>query len=346
MTVTKPPSLPLDASGVLALLRRLTTEATRQSAIPSRYSRLLEQACMLVGARRGALMVGNTLDQCAILGAEAPLDLPRDLLAEAMLERQLASHPLEGGGWGIALPLHIGADPVAQLYLEALEAPSEWGLELLQTYAPYVAQLIYEANTRKVLKKTREAFEEKLDMALGLYDLYHAAIGEAMTDRLTGVGSRAYFDQRLSEQFDHARRYRHPLTLVMMDVDHFKALNDTYGHPAGDQVLAGIGALLRGSVRLSDVAARYGGEEFGLILPFTDAEGAWILADRLRQSVQEWSLILSEGIVSVTASFGLAELQGGMTVASLVEAADRALYRAKHEGRNQVRVADSERKGS
>ncbi len=287
----------------------------------------------------GTLMLGNTLDQAALLGTESPLDLPRDLLAEAMLERGLASRPVEGGAWGVALPLHVGTDVIAQLYLQAEEAPSGLGLELLETYAPYMAQLLYEANARRVLKKTHEAFEEKLDMALGLYDLYHAAIGEAMTDRLTGVGSRTYFDQRLSEQLDHARRYRHPLTLVMVDVDHFKSINDTYGHPAGDQVLAGIGMLLRGSVRLSDVAARYGGEEFALILPFTDAEGAWILADRLRQAIQEWTVILSEGNVHVTASLGIAELSEGMDVKGLVAAADRALYQAKHGGRNQVRMA-------
>lgn len=288
----------------------------------------------------GTLMLGNTLDQGALVGTDSPLDLPRDLLAEAMLERGLASRRLEGGSWGVAIPLLVGPDAVAQLYLQAEEAPSELSLELLVTYAPFMAQLLYEANARKVLKKTHEAFEEKLDMALGLYDLYHAAIGEAMTDRLTGVGSRTYFDQRLSEQLDHARRYKHPLTLVLLDVDHFKSINDTYGHPAGDQVLAGIGMLLRGSVRLSDVAARYGGEEFALILPFTDAEGAWILADRLRQGIQEWTVILSEGNVQVTASFGMAELTEGMDVQGLVSAADRALYQAKHGGRNQVRMAE------
>ncbi|MNK54493.1 Phytochrome-like protein cph2 [compost metagenome] len=336
-----PPSPPVfEASAALALIRKLASEAGRTRDPQARTALLLEQACGLVGAPQGALMLGNTLDQTARFGSESPLDLPRDLLAEAMLERKLAARPLEGGRWGMVLPLVVGADPIAQLYLEAADAPAPFSLELLETYALSMAQLLYEANARKVLKKTRDAFEEKLDMALGLYDLYHAAVGEAMTDRLTGVGSRAYFDQRLSEQLDHARRYRHPLTLVLMDVDHFKAINDTYGHPAGDQVLAGVGTLLRGSVRLSDVAARYGGEEFALILPFTDAEGAWILADRLRQSLQEWTLILSEGLVQVTASFGLAELTEGMDAAALVLAADRALYQAKHGGRNQVRTAE------
>ncbi|GEM_PF-3589553 len=340
MTAISPPPLPHDASGVLALLRQFASEASRLSQAQPRYDRLLQQACMLVGASRGALMIGNTLAQAATLGSEGLLDLPRDLLAESMLERQLTSRLLGNGSWGTAVPLQIGPDPVAQLCLESAEAPSAMGLDMLRTYAPTMAQFIYETNARKVLKKTREAFEEKLDMALGLYDLYHAAVGEAMTDRLTGVGSRSYFDQRLSEQLDHARRYRHPLTLVMVDVDHFKSINDNYGHPAGDQVLAGIGALLRGSVRLSDVAARYGGEEFALILPFTESEGAWILADRLRQSLQEWTLIVSEGLVQVTASFGLAVLTDGMDARDLVKAADRALYVAKREGRNQVRVAD------
>jgi len=340
VTATPPTSPINETSAALALLRKLATDATRERQAQARGQRLLEQACQLVGASRGALMLGNTLDQHAFWGSESPLELSRDLLAEAMLERQLASRPLETGRWGMALPLHLGPDPIAQVYMEADKAPADPSVELLATYAPFMAQLLYEANVRKVLSKTRQAFEEKLDMALGLYDLYHAAVGEAMTDRLTGVGSRAYFDQRLCEQLDHARRYRHPLTLVMMDVDHFKTINDTYGHPAGDQVLAGVGALLRGSVRLSDVAARYGGEEFALILPFTEAEGAWILADRLRQSLQEWTLILSEGLVQVTASFGLAVLEDGMDAAALVKAADRALYRAKHGGRNQVCVAE------
>ena len=339
MTAIPHPVPPRDASSALARLRALTAEASREADPQARSSKLLLQAADLVRAARGTLMRGNTLDQTVIMGTQAPLELPHDLFVEAMLERRPASRPLEGGTWGIALPLYVGSDTIAQVYLEAATEPGDAEIELLETYAPFMAQLLYEANARKVLKKTKEAFEEKLEMALGLYDLYHAAVGEAMTDRLTGVGSRAYFDQRLSEQLDHARRYRHPLTLVLMDVDHFKAVNDTYGHPAGDQVLAGVGALLRGSVRLSDVAARYGGEEFAVILPFTVAEGAWILADRLRQGIQEWTVLLSEGVARVTASFGLAELEDGMTAEALVKAADQALYQAKRGGRNQVRVA-------
>lgn len=339
-----PPSLilPTDASGVLALLRRLGTEVARAREPQARYARILEQAAMLVAADRGSLMIGNTLVQSAILGSSEPLDVPHGLLAEAMLERRLACRPISDGAWGLVLPMAVGQDPIGQLYLEASDEPATFALELLDTYGPFLAQLIYESNARRVLKKTREAFEEKLDMALGLYDLYHAAIGEAMTDRLTGVGSRAYFDQRLSEQIDHARRYKLPLTLVMLDVDHFKAVNDTYGHQAGDQVLAGVGALLRGSVRLSDVAARYGGEEFALILPFTDVEGAWVLADRLRISIQEWSLIMSEGVVQVTASFGLAQLREGGSAKDLIAAADMALYQAKRNGRNQVQIEERE----
>lgn len=338
MTATPAPHSPISA--VLARLRALAAEASRESDPQLRASALLLQSTQLVNAARGALMRGNTLDQAVLVGTQAPLDLPRDLLAEAMLERRPASRRLESGVWGLALPLHVRTDPIAQMYLECDAEPEALDLEILETYAPFMAQLLYEANARRVLIRTKQAFEEKLEMALGLYDLYHAAIGEAMTDRLTGVGSRAYFDQRLSEQIDHARRYKHPITLVLMDVDHFKSINDTYGHPAGDQVLAGVGALLRGSVRLSDVAARYGGEEFALILPFTDTEGAWILADRLRQNVQELTVVLSEGMIHVTASFGLAELQDGMQVADLVKAADAALYRAKRNGRNQVQIAE------
>ena len=148
MTDSPQPAQIHDASGALALLRRLSTEAARARDPQSRTHRLLKQAAQLVGASMGTLMLGNTLDQGTLVGTDSPLDLPRDLLAEAMLERGLASRRLEGGAWGVAMPLLVGPDAVAQLYLQAEEAPSGLSLELLETYAPFMAQLLYEANAR------------------------------------------------------------------------------------------------------------------------------------------------------------------------------------------------------
>ena len=140
-----------------------------------------------------------------------------------------------------------------------------------------------------------------------------------------------------SREFARARRFRHPLSIVILDLDHFKRVNDRFGHPVGDQVLVGTARMLSTRVRESDFVARWGGEEFAVIASMTDAAGAARLAEKLR-ALMEVTHLGPAG--SMTASFGVAEMRPDDTVESLVQRADEALYAAKTGGRNQVRCAE------
>ncbi len=164
----------------------------------------------------------------------------------------------------------------------------------------------------------------------------------SVTDALTGLANRRRLMTRLEEEVQRARRFRTPLSVVMIDIDHFKQVNDTHGHAMGDEVLRNIGALLKAGVRATDLAARYGGEELTLILPHTDAPGAFQVAEALRQKFAELEHHLDGISLSKTASMGVATRDGQTEVPSaeeLLKHADEALYRAKQSGRNRVEVA-------
>lgn len=163
----------------------------------------------------------------------------------------------------------------------------------------------------------------------------------ATTDPLTGLAIRRLFDLRLAEATARARGGR-TASLVLVDVDHFKAVNDRFGHPAGDEVLRTLGRLLRESVRGRDLAARLGGEEFALLLHGTSPEGAVVAADRIRARLAALEIILPDGTpLGVTASFGVASIEAATSPSAVVAAADRALYEAKHGGRNRVVATSS-----
>ncbi len=155
----------------------------------------------------------------------------------------------------------------------------------------------------------------------------------ALTDGLTGIPNHRAFQEFLEQRFAEAQRYHQPLALILVDVDYFKQLNDTFGHQAGDEVLKQVARILKDGVRQADFVARYGGEEFAILLPSIDLQGAVQVAERLRQAIATASWQYRP----ITASFGVATLQLWMTSRQdLIEAADRALYRAKAAGRNCV----------
>lgn len=156
------------------------------------------------------------------------------------------------------------------------------------------------------------------------------------TDPLTQCSNRRYFDERLEELISMVRRQSRPLCLVMTDIDHFKKVNDRYGHDSGDRVLQKFSALLRQFTRTEDLVARFGGEEFVVLLPFTDLDQARAMSERIRLDLAEKDF-LGNGY-QVTASFGISQLRKEDQPLNLLRRADQALYQAKESGRNRTAV--------
>jgi diguanylate cyclase (GGDEF)-like protein len=162
------------------------------------------------------------------------------------------------------------------------------------------------------------------------------------TDALTGLWNRRHFDEQIARVRNETDRFGGESALLILDVDHFKKVNDTHGHEAGDAVLRMVASVLPRLVRTTDVAARIGGEEMCVLLPQTGAEGARELAERLRVSIGESRLPWQGKALQVTASFGVSVYRAGSKVNAWFDQADRALYRAKSGGRNRVEIATPE----
>lgn len=157
---------------------------------------------------------------------------------------------------------------------------------------------------------------------------------EARTDALTKLSNRRVFDDELEAGYDRFQQFHEPLSLMLLDVDHFKKFNDTHGHQAGDEILRGVGRLMRDNANPNDIAVRYGGEEFGVIYPGQKAEQVSERVERARAAIAETPFYFEGKTLHVTASAGMAELCSGEDIASLIKRADTALYTAKEAGRN------------
>lgn len=166
--------------------------------------------------------------------------------------------------------------------------------------------------------------------------LYLEALRAARTDALTGVGNRAGLQIQLQREWELARRNGTPFSLIVIDLDHFKAINDTYGHDSGDGVLRTAAASLTGTVRGGDIVFRFGGEEFVALLSNTPMAGAMRLAERIRKDIPKTEYLSAHGPLKVTASLGVASLKPRESAEQLLHRADEALYRAKAAGRNRV----------
>jgi diguanylate cyclase (GGDEF)-like protein len=185
----------------------------------------------------------------------------------------------------------------------------------------------------KILARQIEEFSKFLALAIKTPDLYTRAV----QDGLTGLWTKRHFLSQAPLAIEASRRYGEPLALIMVDVDHFKKVNDTYGHQTGDKVLQGVAAILKARVRGGSVF-RYGGEEMAVLLPKTSLAEAAPVAERLRKAIEARKI----AGIRVTASLGVSELDAAMSEAGdLVERADQALYRAKESGRNRVMTAES-----
>jgi len=157
----------------------------------------------------------------------------------------------------------------------------------------------------------------------------------SVTDALTGLPNRRALDEALSQELERAQRYGQAMTVVILDVDHFKQVNDGHGHAVGDLVLQRFAALMAAQVRTNDLVGRWGGEEFLLLCPSTGVDGGLALAEKLRATL---AAHVFEGLGCRTASFGVAALNDGETLQSLLSRADAALYEAKRRGRNRVEL--------
>jgi diguanylate cyclase (GGDEF)-like protein len=163
----------------------------------------------------------------------------------------------------------------------------------------------------------------------------------AVKDGLTDLYNHRYFQDLLDKELPRVERYNHVLSIIMVDIDHFKSINDTYGHPQGDIVLRTVADLFQETVRKPDTVARYGGEEFVIVLPETDIKGAVVLAERLRKLVEKRDIKLEEKTINITISLGVTTYEtanGRKSKAEIMGAADKALYNSKQTGRNKLSI--------
>lgn len=195
-----------------------------------------------------------------------------------------------------------------------------------------------DITSRKVAEVAMSRANLKLHSQIDEIRILQTRLAEqAVRDPMTGLYNRRYLDETLEREVARARREGHPLSIVMLDVDHFKKLNDTYGHQAGDEVLKALAGLLRDNTRTEDVACRYGGEEFLVLLPSMPLDKACERAERWRNQLEQKTFYFGNFSLSVTASFGVSSYpHHGKTPDDLTRAADAALYSAKHNGRNRV----------
>lgn len=222
----------------------------------------------------------------------------------------------------ICLPLVSQRTTLGLLYLEPAQKTAQPGANIAELYLKMLA--------------------ENISLALGNLRLRAALQEMAMADALTGLANRRHLDSVLEAQISEADAAGKPVSCLMVDVDHFKRFNDTFGHEAGDAVLRAMGEVLKRSIRESGMAFRYGGEEFLLLMPELDAELALRRAEEIQARIR--SLRLSHGgrdLGSLTASFGLATAPEHCSFTKLVETADAALYRAKESGRDRIFVSDA-----
>lgn len=276
------------------------------------------------------------------LSAETRLTLSRshqfgDLQYVPLLEREIAD-----GTWvvfegerhyaGRRYSGHGGWSFVELKTPRAVTASRLFGITITLLFA--ILTVIYSVETERLVHD-KIALEQRLE----LEEQTRKMDLQATTDPLTGIFNRLKFNQELAAEMARSARYRTPLSLVMYDIDHFKAVNDTYGHQRGDRVLVVLTRIAAGTIRQTDLLARWGGEEFMILAPNCDGQEAVQLAEKLRQLIGE---SVFDEVGTVTCSFGVAQFRDGDTAETFTSRADEALYAAKRAGRNCVRALGRE----
>ena len=194
-------------------------------------------------------------------------------------------------------------------------------------------RMIYESQIRRQIEQIHKINHQLEEQKQQLVIANEQLANLATLDGLTGLKNHRVFHERLQEEFTRAQRYKSPLSMFIMDIDHFKAYNDTHGHPAGDEVLRNVSTLLIENCRATDIVARYGGEEFVVVLPQTGYDGAQVIAERCRAKIEQYNWPLR----AITASFGINTLTlDCLAVEEFLEGADKAMYQSKTTGKNSV----------
>ena len=338
----------------------------------------LEDAIRRVGEAVGAgldregvvaLVVRTAIEAC---GAEAGRALPIDKKRMEYFEVGLEGEDALRAGLAAAEREAFEIDPdIGRELLAGLEPgdgqplpqrrPSTAQLELVWGMAlPMRARIaggsdIDFVGVISIARRGREFSEQERDLfgylagqatlSIENVDLHETIQQQAVTDELTGLFNVRQFHSRLDNEIDRAERFGTPLSLVMLDIDRFKSVNDTYGHQQGDRVLVEVARVLRRLSRDVDLPARYGGEEMAVVLPQTDLAGAEQGAERMRAAIEGMQIqrLDGGGLLPITASFGVASFPGqAADKTALIAAADAALYRAKRGGRNRVERAEAE----
>jgi len=198
----------------------------------------------------------------------------------------------------------------------------------LQGKVDHICIILYDVTDTAVNKAAQQKANRQLQ-------------GLSRTDHLTGLFNRGYWELRLIQEFKRFDRYESPCSLIMLDIDHFKKINDSYGHTVGDEAIRSVSRIIKEQVRELDVAGRYGGEEFGVVLPNTNGDGACVIADRLRVAIERTPIYAEGHEVKFTISLGIAELNEHMhDHRNWIEKADQALYKSKESGRNRCTLLD------
>ncbi|HEX7669569.1 MAG TPA: diguanylate cyclase, partial [Polyangiaceae bacterium] len=287
--------------------------------------------------------------------------LPTGVLARVAWAAERAAGAFEGGdvqrtrnhaveaivAIGIAAPAALKLlEKIPQLVSEVAKAfdrdvPTQTELDKLVADANH---RLVELNVsyEHIVRRLEELLAEKEELAQKLQQANEVLASVAATDPLTGLANRRAFEEAVRRDFARAERNNAPISLVMVDVDHFKKVNDVYGHATGDVVLKRVAEILKATLRTGDIPARLGGEEFVAILPGSDAEGGRIVAERLRVALEAAQMAGPSEMFKVTASFGVAACAGAAcrgAEALVLERADAALYEAKRTGRNRVVIA-------
>lgn len=285
-------------------------------------------------------------------------DVPKERLAAVAWVAERVAGVFEGGAPALTRPMAIEAGFKLGLNEEQVDKIlHELPVQVGETAAAFNRDLGPQLPLEELINGAREALgtmarqygelvqalsravEEKAQLAEQLRLANVALAEQATTDALTGLPNRRAFDDAFVREIARSERHRKPLTLAVLDVDHFKQFNDTYGHATGDEVLKTVGATLMRTLRTTDLGARFGGEEFAVILPETDLSGALVAAERIRRAIGDSSIDVPQGKVGVTVSIGTVTYnphRGSATPAKLFEMADKALYCAKQQGRNRV----------